>query len=112
MWGLNFTVIRFGLDEFPPFTFAAWRFILCALPVLFVARPEISWAALAGIGGFMFGGQFVFLFLPCRPDCRGPHLGAGPVAGPAHRGAGRAFPARARHPRPWLGLAAWRSVSC
>jgi O-acetylserine/cysteine efflux transporter len=22
MWGLNFTVIRFGLDEFTPFTFA------------------------------------------------------------------------------------------
>lgn len=63
MWGLNFTVIRFGLDEFPPFAFATWRFVLCALPVLFVARPQnISWATLAGIGGFMFGGQFVFLF--------------------------------------------------
>ncbi|MDP3158539.1 MAG: EamA family transporter [Reyranella sp.] len=63
MWGLNFTVIRFGLDEFPPFAFATWRFVLCALPVLFVARPKnISWATLAGIGGFMFGGQFVFLF--------------------------------------------------
>ena len=62
MWGLNFTVIRFGLDEFPPFAFATWRFVLCAIPVLFVARPNISWATLAGIGGFMFGGQFVFLF--------------------------------------------------
>ena len=63
MWGLNFTVIRFGLDEFPPFAFATWRFVLCALPVLFVARPQnISWATMAGIGGFMFGGQFVFLF--------------------------------------------------
>ena len=63
MWGLNFTIIRFGLDEFPPFAFATWRFVLCALPVLFVARPQnISWATLAGIGGFMFGGQFVFLF--------------------------------------------------
>ena len=64
MWGLNFTVIRFGLDEFPPFAFATWRFVLCALPVLFVARPQnISWATMAGIGGFMFGGQFVFLFV-------------------------------------------------
>jgi O-acetylserine/cysteine efflux transporter len=63
MWGLNFTVIRFGLDEFSPFAFATWRFVLCALPVLFVARPSnISWATLAGIGSFMFGGQFVFLF--------------------------------------------------
>lgn len=62
MWGLNFTVIRFGLDEFPPFTFAAWRFALVALPALFLPRPNLSWAMLAGIGGFMFGGQFVFLF--------------------------------------------------
>ncbi len=62
MWGLNFTVIRFGLDEFTPFTFSAWRFLLAALPVLFVKKPAIPWGTLAGIGGFMFGGQFVFLF--------------------------------------------------
>jgi O-acetylserine/cysteine efflux transporter len=62
MWGLNFTVIRFGLDELEPFTFAAWRSLLAALPVLFVPRPAVSWAMLAGIGTFMFGGQFIFLF--------------------------------------------------
>lgn len=62
MWGLNFTVIRFGLDEFQPFTFATWRFLLAALPVLFVPRPAIGWATLGGIGSLMFGGQFVFLF--------------------------------------------------
>ena len=43
MWGLNFTVIRFGLDEFPPFTFAAWRFLLVALPILFIPKPNLSW---------------------------------------------------------------------
>ena len=62
MWGLNFTVIRFGLDEFTPFAFATWRFVLGALPVLFVPRPAVSWPTLAGIAGFMFTGQFVFLF--------------------------------------------------
>ena len=62
MWGLNFTIIRFGLDEFTPFTFSTWRFLLAALPVLVVAKPAISWGTLAGIGGLMFGGQFVFLF--------------------------------------------------
>ena len=62
IWGLNFTVIRFGLDEFTPFAFATWRFVLGALPVLFVPRPAVSWATLAGIGCFMFTGQFVFLF--------------------------------------------------
>lgn len=63
MWGLNFTVIRFGLDEFTPFTFATWRFVLCALPAVFVPKPPVSWTMLAGIGSFMFGGQFIFLFL-------------------------------------------------
>ena len=63
MWGLNFTVIRFGLDEFSPLAFSTWRFLLAALPVLFVPKPAISWATLAGIGGFMFSGQFIFLFL-------------------------------------------------
>ena len=62
MWGLNFTVIRFGLDEFTPFSFATWRFVLGALPVLFVPKPAVSWGTLAGIGGFMFTGQFIFLF--------------------------------------------------
>ena len=61
-WGLNFTMIRFGLDAFTPFSFAAWRFILGALPVLVLPRPAISWKALAGTGIFLFGGQFVFLF--------------------------------------------------
>src|SRR5215470_14666345 len=62
MWGLNFTVIRFGLDEFTPFTFSTWRFLLAALPVLIIRKPAISWGTLAGISGLMFGGQFVFLF--------------------------------------------------
>lgn len=62
MWGLNFTVIRFGLDEMTPFAFSGWRFLLGALPVLFLPKPAISWKALAGIGFFLFTGQFVFLF--------------------------------------------------
>jgi len=63
MWGLNFTVIRFGLDEFSPLAFSTWRFLLAALPVLFVPKPAVSWTTLIGIGGFMFSGQFIFLFL-------------------------------------------------
>jgi O-acetylserine/cysteine efflux transporter len=61
-WGLNFTMIRFGLDEFGPFAFAGWRFLLGALPVLFLPKPAISWKSLAGIGVFLFTGQFVLLF--------------------------------------------------
>lgn len=62
-WGLNFTMIRFGLDEFTPFAFASWRFVLGALPVLVLPRPAISWKAMVGTGMFLFGGQFVFLFM-------------------------------------------------
>ncbi|MBS0221701.1 MAG: EamA family transporter [Proteobacteria bacterium] len=62
IWGLNFTVIRFGLDEFTPLAFAGWRFLFGALPVLILPRPKISWKALAGISLFLFTGQFVFLF--------------------------------------------------
>ena len=53
MWGLNFTVIRFGLDEFTPFTFATWRFVISALPIVFIPKPAVSWATLAGIGGHL-----------------------------------------------------------
>jgi O-acetylserine/cysteine efflux transporter len=62
-WGLNFTVIRFGLDEYTPFAFAGWRFLLGALPALVLPKPAVSWKALAGIGFFLFTGQFVFLFI-------------------------------------------------
>src|SRR5262249_19687814 len=62
-WGLNFTVIRFGLDQFPPFTFAAWRFVVGALPALLLPRPAIPWRVLAGIALFLFTGQFVLLFV-------------------------------------------------
>jgi len=61
-WGLNFTMIRFGLDELTPFAFATWRFVLGALPVLVLPRPRISLRALVGTGLFLFAGQFVFLF--------------------------------------------------
>ncbi|HTR85717.1 MAG TPA: EamA family transporter [Reyranella sp.] len=62
VWGLNFTMIRFGLDQFTPLSFAAWRFVVGALPVLVLPRPNVSWKVLVGIGVFLFGGQFAFLF--------------------------------------------------
>jgi O-acetylserine/cysteine efflux transporter len=62
-WGLNFTVIRWGLDELRLFSFAGWRFVLAALPALVLPRPRISWKVLLGMAVFLFGGQFVLLFL-------------------------------------------------
>src|SRR5205823_10977837 len=62
-WGLNFTIIRFGLDELTPFAFASWRFVLGALPVFVLPRPKVSWKVLLGMATFLFTGQFVLLFL-------------------------------------------------
>jgi O-acetylserine/cysteine efflux transporter len=62
-WGLNFTVIRFGLDELTPFAFAGWRFVLAALPALVLPRPKVAWQALLGMALFLFTGQFVLLFV-------------------------------------------------
>lgn len=63
LWGLNFLAIRVGLDHFPPFFFAALRFLVIAVPVvLFVPRPNVplKWLLLYGFGfGFL---QFAFLF--------------------------------------------------
>nr|WP_296764563.1 EamA family transporter [Rhodococcus sp. (in: high G+C Gram-positive bacteria)] len=63
LWGLNFLAIRVGLDHFPPFFFAGFRFLIIAVPVvLFVRRPNVplKWLLLYGFGfGFL---QFAFLF--------------------------------------------------
>ncbi|WP_072802874.1 EamA family transporter [Rhodococcoides yunnanense] len=63
LWGLNFLAIRVGLDHFPQFFFAGFRFLVIAVPVvLFVRRPDVplKWLLLYGFGfGFL---QFAFLF--------------------------------------------------
>ncbi|MDI2132238.1 EamA family transporter [Yinghuangia seranimata] len=63
LWGLNFVVIDYGLDSFPPLLFVALRFFLVAVPaVFFVPRPKVSWWLIAGVGLFLCVGQFGFLF--------------------------------------------------
>jgi O-acetylserine/cysteine efflux transporter len=105
-WGFNFTAIRFGLDEMAPLTFAFWRFVLAALPILVVARPAISWGALAGIGGFMFAGQFVFLFLAMQAGLP-PGLTSVLVQlqGPLTAVLAALFLSERALPGQWLGLA-------
>lgn len=63
LWGANFVVIRVGLDSFPPLLLAALRFVLAALPVLFLPKPDISWPRMIGLGLAWFVGQFSLLFL-------------------------------------------------
>lgn len=39
IWGVNFVVIKVGLEDFPPLLFCALRFALAALPLLFLRGP-------------------------------------------------------------------------
>ncbi|KQP24464.1 hypothetical protein ASF27_10140 [Methylobacterium sp. Leaf102] len=69
VWGTNFVVIRIGLDHLPPLLFAGLRFVLAALPGVFlVARPAASWKNLAAYGLLIGAGQFGLLFIALRSE--------------------------------------------
>lgn len=64
VWGTNFVVIRWALDDLPPFTLAALRFTFAVLPAIaFVRRPQVPWRDLAAYGLLIGAGQFGLLFL-------------------------------------------------
>lgn len=63
IWGFNFIVIRWGLNDAPPLTLTCLRFALAAFPaILFVARPRSPWWHVAAYGLFAFALQFSLLF--------------------------------------------------
>jgi O-acetylserine/cysteine efflux transporter len=63
IWGVNFVVIKIGLQGLPPILFTALRFLFAALPlVFFVKRPAIAWPLLLAYGLFQFALQFTLLF--------------------------------------------------
>lgn len=62
IWGFNFVVIRLGLGSVPPLLLAALRFVVAALPVLFLARPNVPPMRMIALGMTLFVGQFAFLF--------------------------------------------------
>lgn len=69
IWGTNFVVIRYGLDELPPFLFAAIRFLLVAFPLIFfVAKPKASWLLIAAYGLLIGFGQFGLVYLAMQND--------------------------------------------
>lgn len=44
IWGVNFVVIKIGLDHFPPLLFSALRFLVAAVPAILVLRhPGVRW---------------------------------------------------------------------
>ena len=63
IWGVNFVVIRWGLNEVPPFLLAAARFSLVVFPaIFFIKKPNVPWRWLIAYGLFNSFGQFAFLF--------------------------------------------------
>ncbi len=64
IWGVNFVVIRVGLDAYPPLLLVSLRFLVVAVVgTRLVPRPEMAWGWLVAIGLFLGAGQFGFLFL-------------------------------------------------
>jgi len=62
-WGLNFVVIKVGLDGLPPMLLGALRFALVAFPaILLVKRPKLPLRWLVAYGATISLGQFAFLF--------------------------------------------------
>jgi O-acetylserine/cysteine efflux transporter len=58
-WGLNFVVIKVGLDGLPPMLLGALRFALVAFPALFfVKRPQLPLRWLIAYGATISLGQF------------------------------------------------------
>ena len=56
LWGFNFVVIRWGVEDVHPYAMTTLRFFLTAIPVVFfVKKPNIKLSVLA-MYGILFGG--------------------------------------------------------
>jgi O-acetylserine/cysteine efflux transporter len=64
IWGFNFVVIRWGLENAPPLLLTFLRFLVASVPlVFFIKPPRAPWQLVFAYGAFAFGGQFSLLFL-------------------------------------------------
>ncbi|QCP55097.1 hypothetical protein FAZ95_38855 [Trinickia violacea] len=67
LWGINFSIIKIGLGSFDPFLLSALRFILCALPWIFIfRRPQVRFKYVLSYGLVLGVLQFGFLFVGIR----------------------------------------------
>ena len=65
VWGVNFVVMKWGLQEVSPLLLCALRFVAASLPFLVFVRPPatLSWRLLAAYGLVQGVGQFGLLFV-------------------------------------------------
>ena len=67
IWGLNFVVMKLGLQGLGPMLLGALRFCAASLPfLLFVRPPTLPWRFVVGYGLAQGVGQFGLLFLGLR----------------------------------------------
>jgi O-acetylserine/cysteine efflux transporter len=63
-WGVNFVVIEVGLKDFPPLLFSALRFLLAAVPAIFLlGRPRVAWRYVIAVGLALGVAKFGLLFV-------------------------------------------------
>ena len=67
IWGLNFVVMKLGLQTLSPMVLGALRFMVASLPfLLFVRPPQLPWGYVVAYGLAQGLGQFGLLFLGLR----------------------------------------------
>lgn len=69
IWGVNFSIIKIGLEELPPLLFSALRFAVVAIPaVFFIPFPKTSVWNVVGVGIFLGVVKFGLLFIAMKSD--------------------------------------------
>ena len=69
-WGVNFVVIKVGLDGLPPMLLGALRFALVAFPaILLVKRPKLPWRWLIAYGATISWDSSRSCSRPCTAAC-------------------------------------------
>jgi len=66
IWGFAFPAIKLALADFSPAQLVALRFVVAALPVLFLRPPRAAWRDVLLIGLTLFTGQFLLMFYSYR----------------------------------------------
>src|SRR5438309_4273121 len=62
IWGLAFVATKIGLESLSPPQLTALRFLIAAVPALWLPRPPLPWSRLIAIGATLFAGQFLLQF--------------------------------------------------
>lgn len=67
VWGLNFVAIRWGVDEVAPLLMTGLRYLLAAVPAVFlIRRPQTPWRVLILYGLAIGVAQFGLLFMAIK----------------------------------------------